>query len=209
LARRWTPRVNLSTRKLRATAPSGSRIMVCRLRRFRPRRFSAKSLVSGWECNVRRKATARIRGRALAFAFLSSFAPCALASAAEISQPQSLEDRLEAPGGNDALATRFRMRGRRSRDGDSPATEADSGDAKRFSARLKHRQLRHFSKKRREFRKQQLRLETQRRFRRARIRARAFAAARRRAASQHASGSRRRTNDHRKEISMKRPGGAR
>ncbi len=58
----------------------------------------------------------------------------------------------------------------------------DDGDAKRFAARLKHHQRRQFSQRRREFRKQQQRLEAQRRMRRARLKAHQFAAARRHAA---------------------------
>lgn len=63
--------------------------------------------------------------------------------------------------------------------------DEETGDAKRFAERLKHHQRRHFTKQRRDFRKLQARLESQRRLRRARLKARQFAAARRHAA-QHA-----------------------
>jgi len=63
--------------------------------------------------------------------------------------------------------------------------DGDTGDAKHFAERLKHHQRRHFTKQRREFRKAQLRLESQRRLRKARMKARQFAAARRHA-TQHA-----------------------
>jgi hypothetical protein len=61
----------------------------------------------------------------------------------------------------------------------------DTGDAKHFAERVKRHQRRHFTKQRREFRKAQQRLESQRRLRKAKIKARQFAAARRRA-TQHA-----------------------
>jgi hypothetical protein len=61
----------------------------------------------------------------------------------------------------------------------------DSGDAKRFAERLKRHQRSHFTKQRREFRKVQQRLESQRRLRKAKIKARQFAAARRHA-TEHA-----------------------
>ena len=60
--------------------------------------------------------------------------------------------------------------------------DEETGDAKRFAERLKHHQRRHFTKQRRDFRKLQARLESQRRLRRAKTKARQFAAARRHAA---------------------------
>ena len=60
--------------------------------------------------------------------------------------------------------------------------DEETGDAKRFAERLKHHQRRHFTKQRRDFRKLQARLESQRRLRRAKLKARQFAAARRHAA---------------------------
>ena len=63
--------------------------------------------------------------------------------------------------------------------------DEETGDAKRFAERLKRHQRRHFTKQRRDFRKLQARLESQRRLRRAKLKARQFAAARRHAA-QHA-----------------------
>lgn len=65
---------------------------------------------------------------------------------------------------------------------DEAVIEADEGDAKRFADRIKRHQIRRFVHKKREFRKHQQRLEKQRHLRRARIKARQFAAARRRAA---------------------------
>ena len=58
----------------------------------------------------------------------------------------------------------------------------DISDAKRFAERVKRHQRRHFTKQRREFRKLQARLESQRRLGKARIKARQFATARRQAA---------------------------
>ena len=64
----------------------------------------------------------------------------------------------------------------------------ETGDAKRFAERLKRHQRHHFTKQGRDFRKLQAWLENQRSLRQARIKARQFAAARRRAqtrASRH------------------------
>ncbi len=156
---------------------------------------------------MRCKGTAKIRGRVLG-ALACAAVVCAYAGsgvAADVLRPDALEDRLEKPGETGALAARFRMR--RLRDGGAPAIGADAGDAKRFSARLKLHQRRHFSKKRREFRQQLQRMETQRRVRKARIKARAFAAARRHAA-QHAPGRRKKTIEHSKDSLSKQPRGA-
>ncbi len=71
------------------------------------------------------------------------------------------------------------------RENKEAAIDEDTGDAKRFAERLKRHQRRHFTKQRREFRKVQLRLDSQRRLRKARIKARQFASARRHA-TQHA-----------------------
>jgi hypothetical protein len=66
---------------------------------------------------------------------------------------------------------------------ESNETAADeNGDAKRFAERLKRHQRRHFTKQKREFRTLQARLESQRSLRKARMKARQFAAARRHAA---------------------------
>jgi hypothetical protein len=80
----------------------------------------------------------------------------------------------------------------------------DRGDAKRFAERLKRHQRRHFTKQRREFRKAQQRLESQRRLRKARIKARQFAAARRHAA-QHAL-KRKQTHAAQKAVTHERRG---
>ena len=65
------------------------------------------------------------------------------------------------------------------------ASGAESSDAKRFAERIKRHQGRHLAKRKREFRNQQLRLESQRsalKQKRARAKAHQFAAARRHAA---------------------------
>jgi hypothetical protein len=67
------------------------------------------------------------------------------------------------------------------RDSKDTAIDGDAGDAKSFAERLKRHQRRHFTKQGREFRKVQLQLESQRRMRKARTKARQFAAARRHA----------------------------
>jgi hypothetical protein len=80
----------------------------------------------------------------------------------------------------------------------------DTGDAKHFAERLKRHQRRHFTKQRREFRQAQQRLESQRRLRKAKIKARQFAAARRHAA-QHAP-RRKQTHAPRKTANQERRG---
>ena len=57
-------------------------------------------------------------------------------------------------------------------------------EASRFAERVKRHQRRHFSKERREFHRLQARLEKQRRMRKARMKARQFAVARRHVAEQ-------------------------
>ena len=66
--------------------------------------------------------------------------------------------------------------------------EVDGNDAKVFAAQLKHYQGRHFAKRKRQFAKQQLKALRQKK---ARMKARQFAAARRRAAEQASKHNRR------------------
>jgi hypothetical protein len=91
-------------------------------------------------------------------------------------------DRAERLDADSSRANRLMPRRIKQRARDDAALEAEGGDAKRFADRLKRHQIRSFVHKRRNFRKHQLRLEKQRHLRRARIKARQFAAARRRAA---------------------------
>jgi len=113
-------------------------------------------------------------------------AACAYAGRAEAQEDfpsAELKDGLYERDGGGILVRRFRMRPLDAREGDEEqAVEAGTGDAKRFADRIKRHQRRHFAKKRREFKKHQLRVESQRRIRRASGKARQFAAARRRAA---------------------------
>jgi hypothetical protein len=146
-------------------------------------------------CDVHRNETGDRRWRLLVCALLGSLL-CGLAgeAAAQESFPRAgLDDGGGTLREGGFLASRFRMRRLKPRD-EEAATILESGDAKRFAARLKRHQRRQFSKKRRDFKKQQLRLETQRRARKARIKAHQFAAARRHAAQQ--APSRRRTKTH-------------
>ncbi len=110
------------------------------------------------------------------------------AAADEASPSSVVEDRLEQVSDDGVRIFRPRVRHLRQRKHEEAAAAGETGDAKHFAARLKHHQGRRFAKRKREFRTQQLRLESQRRAirqKRARIRAREFAAARRHAA-QHA-----------------------
>jgi hypothetical protein len=89
-------------------------------------------------------------------------------------------------------------------EGGNPEARAEEGvnDAKVFAARLKHYQGRHFAKRKRQFAKQQLKLESQRRAlrqKKARMKARQFAAARRRAAEQ--------ASKHNRRLGVERDGG--
>ena len=77
--------------------------------------------------------------------------------------------------------------------------DEETGDAKRFAERLKRHQRRHFTKQRREFHKVQVRLDSQRRLRKAKMKARQFAAARRHATQhvpKHKAHTTRKTADH-------------
>jgi hypothetical protein len=71
------------------------------------------------------------------------------------------------------------------RESKGAGVDEEAGDAKRFAERLKRHQRRHFTKQKRDFLKLQARLESKRRLRKAKLKARQFAAARRHAA-QHA-----------------------
>ena len=90
------------------------------------------------------------------------------------------EPSLMLEGAESAFHKRH-VRHLRQRDNEAVLQEG-SGDAKRFAARLKHHQRHNFTQRRREFRKQQVRLEAQRRLTKAKLRAHQFAAARRHAA---------------------------
>ncbi len=125
-------------------------------------------------------------------------------------------DELSADFGKGSAKTeRARQSGpRRPPEGGKPeaAAEEDVNDAKLFAARLKHQQGRHFAKRKRQFNKQQLQLESRRRAliqKKARMKARQFAAARRRAAEQAAKHNRRRGEERDSGGKRVSPGGKR
>lgn len=142
---------------------------------------------------MHRKETGDGRWRLLACALLGLLlcGRIGQAVAQETHSPAGFEDGVEKLDKGGIFVRRFRMRVLKDRRRGEAAIETEASDAKHFAARLKRQQRRHFSIKRREFKKLQLRLETQRRVRKARIKARQFAAARRHAA-QHSPDRRRR-----------------
>jgi hypothetical protein len=108
--------------------------------------------------------------------------PWTVAAADEALAPDASLDSADGLDADSLRAKRLMPRRVKQKARDEAALEAEGGDAKRFSDRLKRHHIRSFVRKRRNFRKHLLRLEKQRHLRRARIKARQFAAARRRAA---------------------------
>jgi hypothetical protein len=136
---------------------------------------------------MHRRAERRLKWGFLACAMLIASAggiialgPWTCAAADEALVTDAPAERAERLDEDNFRAQRIRRGKLKARD--EAAIEADEGDAKRFAARIKRHQIRGFVHKRREFRKHQLKLEKQRHLRRARTKARQFAAARRRAA---------------------------
>ncbi len=133
---------------------------------------------------MHRKKEGRLKRRFLACAMLIASAGGVIApgswtgaAADEAPSPDATPDRAERLDEDSFRAPRLWRGKQKARD--EAVIKADEGDAKRFAARIKRHQIQRFVHKKREFRKHQLRLEKQRRFRRARTKARQFAAARR------------------------------